>query len=239
MSGYFSNLLARSHGTAEVMRPRVASLFEPVEPQAEVLPEMETAFPASDSEEPQIHVSKHVLPEEAVDAPAPRTARLAAARVEESPDGGKTESISELQKSEPAPFNAAVRASLTETPQPVLRAAKAVEPQIDRRAAQVESSAALTAPSRVETVRTVNAPAAAPPASLTREPGPLTPTPRRPRMQALPAVPAIPQNESEIHVTIGRLEVRAITDSGSKKKERTAPQPMSLSDYLKSRAGGR
>ena len=34
MSGFVLNLLSRSRGTADVVRPRLASLFEPAEPRA-------------------------------------------------------------------------------------------------------------------------------------------------------------------------------------------------------------
>jgi hypothetical protein len=48
-----------------------------------------------------------------------------------------------------------------------------------------------------------------------------------------------PQQAPTVHVTIGRIEVRATPPPVPPPKQRTTPPVMSLDDYLRQRDGGR
>ncbi len=59
-------------------------------------------------------------------------------------------------------------------------------------------------------------------------------------MPTQPPLPAAPRTEtSTIHVTIGRVEVRAALNPSPSKKTTAKPAPMSLEEYLKQRSGER
>jgi hypothetical protein len=51
-------------------------------------------------------------------------------------------------------------------------------------------------------------------------------------------IPATPQPEPVIHVSIGRIEVRAIAENQNARKPREAPPVMGLDEYLRQRARG-
>jgi hypothetical protein len=48
----------------------------------------------------------------------------------------------------------------------------------------------------------------------------------------------MPQPESVVHVTIGRLEVRAAPAPAAPPRHSSGPRPTSLDDYLRQRSGG-
>jgi hypothetical protein len=54
----------------------------------------------------------------------------------------------------------------------------------------------------------------------------------------VPPAPHVSPPEPTIQVTIGRIEVRAVSQQSATPKERTASPVMSLKDYLRSRRGG-
>jgi hypothetical protein len=59
-----------------------------------------------------------------------------------------------------------------------------------------------------------------------------------PRIERIPAVDAAPTPAPSIHVTIGRVEVRAITDAEAPGPARLRPAVTSLDEYLAPRATG-
>ena len=140
-----------------------------------------------------------------------------------------------------------------EEPVPVIR------PSIDRRPTRV--SPLLEKTENVETPRQSNtrrivetvvlqspAPAIAPtpqpsrPEQVAAAPPPFAMPPAQPGRQRRegqrdPPEPPHAQAEPSIHVTIGRIEIRAIEDREPRARRRDAPSPvMTLEDYLKSRA---
>jgi len=66
----------------------------------------------------------------------------------------------------------------------------------------------------------------------------LSPPPNRPRFEAAIREPAVVSSEPAVQVTIGRIEIRAVTDPTPSQKDRADSPVMSLDDYLRSRAGG-
>ncbi|WP_437674841.1 hypothetical protein [Sorangium sp. So ce131] len=75
--------------------------------------------------------------------------------------------------------------------------------------------------------------------SLRRAVAHALPPDRQPRSAALPESAPI-DREPVVNVTIGRLEVRAVQEPRkAPRTEQRGPQPMSLEDYLKGRAGAR
>jgi hypothetical protein len=82
-----------------------------------------------------------------------------------------------------------------------------------------------TLPTRREPVRPISAP----------EP---RPAPRFEFARHVPAPPSAAMPEPIIQVTIGRIEVRAVSEKTIAPKERNASPVMSLNDYLRSRHGG-
>jgi len=63
---------------------------------------------------------------------------------------------------------------------------------------------------------------------------------RRPRFEPQLPVQKAPLNEPSIQVTIGRIEVRAVSEPAARGKERADSPVMSLGDYLKThRSGGK
>ena len=232
MSGYLTNLLARSRGTAEVMRPRIASMFEPVQPEAPVTPEAQPKHTAQEREEDAPEMETRIvtleapqhkpLDHERPEAPAEIEQRVERKEEETSQDPLPTTVRAQVQAAAPAPHARPV-------------ASTPLQPTKPERKANLLP----TAPPAREEVRVVKEAAGAPPRYPTaREQAPLTPPPRRPRFEPMPPVQKAVSSEPEVHVTIGRLEVRAVNESASRKKERPASTVMSLADYLKSRAGG-
>jgi hypothetical protein len=59
-----------------------------------------------------------------------------------------------------------------------------------------------------------------------------------PIRQSQPAQATPGRSEPDIHVTIGRVEVRATTAAATSTSRRTAPQPMSLEEYQRRRGSG-
>src|SRR5581483_6367186 len=66
MNGYLTNLLARSRGTADVMRPRIASFFESVQPEPPMMPETQPTRAIEEREEDAPPVERRAI---ALDTP--------------------------------------------------------------------------------------------------------------------------------------------------------------------------
>lgn len=233
MSGYLTNLLARSRGSAEVMRPRIASLFEPVEAAAEATGQASAELPAPERDEEaaasQTRIAMLEIPREVplerptLQAPVAIEQRLAPQKLESTPPS-EAAAPPRAQAPSPPPAPQALPPKL-EPPQP-----QKPEPQAK------PLPAVSPGREKVGVVKEVLAPP--PPDPIAPRQAPLTPPARRPRLQPIANAQKAPPAEPEVHVTIGRLEVRAVTEPPPRKKERAPSTVMSLSDYLKSRAGG-
>jgi hypothetical protein len=108
-----------------------------------------------------------------------------------------------------------------------------VEPQLDsaaRDAIEMSGVPSPESPPPPSLAVVVRGPVAAPPPATRTAPrraGPVMPR----------ALAAQRRSEPDVHVTIGRVEVRA-TPPPSPPVRRNAPQPMSLDEYLRRRTSG-
>jgi len=91
----------------------------------------------------------------------------------------------------------------------------------------------------VQPARASNAAQAArPTAQLPLQPH-VRPAPLQPRQPELAAALGQAQREADLQITIGRIEVRAVSEARPARAAPTPPRPrVTLEDYLKSRAGG-
>ncbi len=260
MSGYIHNLLVRSRESAEVLRPRVASLFEPAAPRTQ-LPEM--------TEEVDVRVL--------ASTPAVQEADFDERRGEDR--------VEQQQRSDEGPATQVKRERPAQVNQP---AQTAVQPPLAHRAAPLKQRGQETrlpfAPA--EGNATPKPPAPQPEASSTgaeraatapavppavrervmaqavskvesKRPGeddypalkserapvppsrpPLLAPGSRPRLAAPFPVRVEKRTDPVVEVTIGRIEVRAVSEPAKPSRTRQQPAAMSLDEYLKTRARG-
>jgi len=266
MSGFLVNLLARSRGTADVLQPRIASLFEPPETS---LPNAEwSADPESESDAASLPDGTETAaraPRETSGPHVHASMPLRQRTVERDTDldevietslspgvsAGRGAPVSEPatrpRPQEPATMRAAEAAGATATTR--------VDRHVDDIGADGPPATApgrpvertgpdRRAPSRPEMppqAPSLRSNAAANHQSLALRPsatGILSPPPRRPRFEVAPQGPAAVSSEPAVQVTIGRIEIRAVTDPAPPRKERAESPVMSLEDYLRSRARG-
>jgi hypothetical protein len=255
MSGFLSNLLLRSRGAAEVMRPRVASLFEPRNskgPEAEwdleetrETPEAEEPRAPSFEEEPRKVVRRTASHGREIDAPVEFSAQAEQLEVETVERRTVETPLPNIVPQGPwptPPANPAVSERKTALAQPAEALPKIFPhapamPQ-ERRPERLAMAQRLPeAPSPRETIRLRESPAERRTPAMRDRPV-LTPPIERPRMQLMPAAQRPAPSEPTVQVTIGRIEVRAVSEPGPRRKERAAPPVMSLNEYLKTRSGG-
>jgi hypothetical protein len=260
MSGFLTRLLARSFGRVETIRPHVPSLFEPF--TAQQAPVTPAGFDAATDMEESVASDAGLtaagrriarLDERAVVHGQNLTAADGRGRAAEDtqqnlatkPDDGAAKRL----RTPPLQVSATVgnvhRGSgrlPPESSRPSLQAC--VEPLGFREGTSSREQANLREPShsiglstavapRPPNILPVRASASLPPTAA-REPvhfGPLFDQ-QRPQGLQRSAEP-----EPTIQVTIGRIEVRADASSSPPNKERPAPKPMSLDEYLRLRAG--
>jgi hypothetical protein len=261
MSGFLSNLLARSRGTAEVVRPRLSSLFEPadsnwsgtaLEDMSEAFDEAPTPVGAPAPGEPlgapepgkvvhrktleletplQVETSSRVEPIKA-EAPgpgwlqplqlkgmAPTQLSPATPNAPMAERRARVPELREPSRTTPVPAPPVALARKRESVPPTQPWLEAQPPRDSTRLRE----GTLTPAQKVSGVR---------------DQPPLTPPAQRPRFQPLPSQLRPAVSEPAVQVTIGRIEVRAVTEAGPRKQERAASPVMSLNDYLKTRAGG-
>jgi len=266
MSGFLSHLLARSRGTAEVIRPRVASRFEPqgiaagdwgdVSEEFEephTLAEPGTKPDAANEGESRAEVRRPTalradsLSEQELEQPADVIAQS------EHRTPSQFRSIKEFVVTAPEPVLPQQRLSgspATDAPQvvrstrlttpataPKMAAAERLSPLDSRRKAAVdarlrEDPQAIDWPAELhETIpiRQTAAGGTQPSIPAVR---------RRPRFEPQVPVQKAAVSEPSIHVTIGRIEVRAVSEPAARGKERADSPVMSLGDYLKTHRAG-
>jgi hypothetical protein len=279
MSDFLANLLARATGTAESIRPRPISHFEPSAPLPN-LPPQET-LPSEDeaSESVSAPLARKVEPTSRVETAQtlpdpPREPSLDPIRIVRPaiPDSGRPSgdlgrSAKPLSKEvvdavmlEPAipsrtspetwpsakttqihPLQDETRA--TPPPQTV-RETRTIVREVNKTEASSEVAPSKPLQSHVSPVASTGvAPVQANPLrepALSEPPAPVPPMiPRVPQAATRQMTPA--PAEPVIHVTIGRIEVRALPQENSAKQRRASSTVMSLDEYLGSRkkAGAR
>jgi hypothetical protein len=243
MSDFLDRLAARAIGSETALSPRLPSLFEPLQ-RAPIM------SPADAGEVPSHHHDMaSAAPAVPVAAPSPREPARAAGSVEP----GAARIVPVDRAASPAPARAAAnppREPMPSSPRvPAPVPSVVVEPSgtpvaPERQAVGsplVQPRQVHVAPARQETARTpapggalLPAPASVFAATRTTSAGSgRTVTARaaaaRTEGKAAAAV------EPVVHVSIGRLEVRAAPAAAAPSRRREEPRPSSLDDYLRQR----
>jgi hypothetical protein len=215
MSGYLANLAARALGVSDVARPR-PSLFEPRRGGVEPLPAEPEALEARAEEEaapPEKSPPELPLRREQADAPPPRE--------REGPPAPEWERG-------PPPMS---------PPRPAPRRARRARERLHS-----EPEEPVASPAIVPGETATSVPAPEPPLSKDGGEGATEPSRPAPPATALLEPGRLPQRvlppkqapEPTVHVTIGRVDVRAVkADEPTERAKRPRPGPrMSLDDYL-------
>jgi hypothetical protein len=247
VSDFFANVAARAVEGSAAIRPRLATRFEPAarpEPFTEVVVETTAAGPTAPT--PIVPVAEEALtatpsltesaltgsvavppapqamggiPVASVPPAEPPPGRSAMPESPPHDDEDKSATVATPIVAAPAARPEPAAGDVTPTPQ--LSAA----PRGDRAAAQpivekTHRAPPLAAPAFPRTL----------PTSLRRETG-TTPAPR----VAVVEQPVPPPVETIVHVSIGRIELRAPPTPAATKRERVAPAVTTLSEYLQQR----
>ena len=232
MSGYFQSLLARSRTPSSVVRPRVASMFEP--PHISDAPPVEESSTAETSPEPMRAV---------------REAPSIAARVSEQQTHAAARAPEVQVEEVAAPANqrrvsaTPAEAKIMSTPRPEPRIETAVERVVSRLPAPPPSAAEMPpAPAitrELQQTREIH--------ETVREQRTLVDRTilervasagRRPQVRSVNSQSAAAP-EPEIHVSIGRIEVRAVNEpSNPRKAAQQHPPVMGLDEYLRHKSKG-
>jgi hypothetical protein len=262
MSDFFRNLASRAVPDESGVRPRVAGRFEPSEPVAELaeineeIASLADAAPVS-ADSRQRHQTSGMSGFETVAQPRRQAPPPPSAAASESPSPINPDVLDALQSNPPIP----ARSELTPadggeaptamlpamplrmrdpddeaSPQQEERAIDKGEPPVQRPTV-VSPAGAQAAPIGPAAAEPANAPMATAarhrPAS--GKLAPETVVARKPREMPTPA-DALPPPETVVHVTIGRVELRAPTAAAPRKRERAATQVTTLAEYLQKHA---
>ena len=244
MSDFLDRLAARAIGSETTLAPRLPSLFEPL-PRAPIM------SPADESEAPaRAREASPAVPPVPDVAPPPRAPTHARESIE--PRAARVAPVEH-----PAlPTTAGTAADVPHVPMPsppraaspvrAIGAEQASTPPTPERPA-VTSSFAFPRPPRVARTRREAASTPAPNGVLLAAPAPVfastgAASTRSERTVAAQAAAARAEGKADaarepvVHVSIGRLEVRAAPVAAAARR-REGPQPGSLDDYLRQRGG--
>ena len=243
MSDFLDRLAARAIGGETALSPRLPSLFEPLQ-RAPIMP------PADAGEVPAHHRDMaSAAPVVPVAASSPREPARAAGSVERS----AARVVPVDRAAAPAPARAAANSPrepmpsspMVPAPVPSVVVERSGTPVAPERQAigssPVQPRQVHVAPARQETARTP-----APGGALLPAPAPVfaamrTTSAGSGRTVAARAAAARTEGkaaaavEPVVHVSIGRLEVRAAPVAAAPPRRRDGPQPSSLDDYLRQR----
>ncbi|EIL98212.1 MULTISPECIES: hypothetical protein [Rhodanobacter] len=244
MSDFLDRLAARAIGSETSLMPRLPSLFEPLQ-RAPIMPLADAGEALPDRREavPAVHAVPGVAPTSAT--PASTSARPAAAPVAPIKHVvGAVSASAAVSTAQHAltPSTVGARASAPAVDRPAAPPVSA-RPAMPAAPLPVQPRQARVAPDRPETVRTpasngVLLPAPAPVFAVT-----LAAPARSGRTVAARAAAARTEGKADaagepvVHVSIGRLEVRAAPVAAAPPRRRDGPQPSSLDDYLRQRGG--
>jgi hypothetical protein len=256
MSDYLSRLVARAMGASAGLRPRTASLFEPVKPSGHLPSTGEPRSP-SRQEGPEAAIAPpatsarrgHGRRLQETPVPADSTApRLRRGPVDVDPPRPALEAVpesprrthvaphrepTEPARAEPtATRSAAAATALREDgrpgPAPVAFTPASPRPSDPPNAAPpfIDGSRQASVPSTPMPAVSVTPAAALPAATAQRA--------RATRIQSL-ATRAVAAREPHVHVTIGRIEVRAPAQPAPSRREASPSPVMPLDQYLRER----
>lgn len=244
MSDFLDRLAARAIGGETTLAPRLPSLFEPLQ-RAPIMP-LADAREAPPPERCEAAPAMQAVPAEALTsaAPARTSARPAAARV--APIAHVVAATSASAAASAAQYASA----------PPIVGERASTPAVDRPASPsvlarpatpaplpVQPRQVRVAPDRQETARTPASNGALLPTPASVFAAPRTAPARSERTVATRAAAARTEGKADgagepvVHVSIGRLEVRAAPVAAAPPRRREGPQPGSLDDYLRQRGG--
>ncbi|MHB1057962.1 MAG: hypothetical protein ACYC0F_08780 [Rhodanobacter sp.] len=247
MSDFLDRMAARAIGGETPLAPRLPSLFEPLQ-RAPVMPPVDegempargrdagattpVAQTAAPSPRSPAHARESMEPRAARIAPAERPALPTPARA--AADAPRAPVPPSPQAASPVRAIVADRAIAPPTPERPVTAASPVSPRQSHVAPSRQKAVPMPAPSGVLL------PAPAPVFAATGAvPG------RSERTVAARAAAARAESraaaatgESVVHVSIGRLEVRAAPATAAPPRRREGPPPASLDDYLRQRGKG-
>jgi hypothetical protein len=245
MSGLFTDLAARARGEAQAVRPRLPARFETSaqDPLVEISVETPVTAPADDRlEAALVERTMETIAAPAAAAPPGPGEPLAEPPAEPSPNPRSAAARRSAPDAAPAEIRVQVERSRLAADAPTPRAqspdppaAPALAPKVTLREPEVAAPAPLRPSAAAETSL----------ASLERA----SEAPRRLAPRLTPAragptqsPPEQVHEETTVHVTIGRIDLRAAqVPQPPAAKPRTAATPavMSLEDYLQSRRARR
>jgi hypothetical protein len=244
MSDFLDRLVARAIDGGTALTPRLPSLFEPQQ-RAPTMPA------AGEGEAPAHHRdTASAAPGMPIAAPSPREPARAAESVERS--AARVVPVDRTAASVPA--RAAASSPHAPMPPPIMPTPvhsavvdrSSIPARPERQAASpspVQPRRVRVAPARQETARTPASNGALLPASTPVFAAPrAAPAPSERTVGARSAAAraegkATATGEPVVHVSIGRLEVRAAPSAAAPSRRRQEPRPSSLDDYLRQRGG--
>ncbi len=253
MSGFFETVAARARGETPAVRPRLPSRFESAGVGADPFElSIETTAAPWATPEPAAPPDAGPNPRPAISMRGEATPPVAA------PLAARVETV-EVQARPVAPVPPAPRTP--EAPAEMYALAEPA-PALTQRPEVSSPAAVISAPLRSTETTAQPSPRAAPPPDLAVEQRPVTtlasrveytlpaatarqtpaePAPARAtRAERRAAVLAAPREETTVHVSIGRIEVRAAPPAPEPRRREPARSPvMTLEDYLQSRRGRR
>jgi hypothetical protein len=255
MSGFLSRLIGRTRETAEVLRPRVASLFEPGEAARQVETGFESVVDAPVESEmrrtpvplrralhveaapvasvqPQWGKQEEERTERVARVPRqaePESEHRAVANPQVHMEAGEQKPATLWRVRRPV-FEESERAKPKEH-EPVLEVREGVQkPAVREQLNPAEARMATVREDLVNVlpVQRIFAQSAAPSLVVPKQ---------RPQFEAAQSLPRVPASEPVVEVTIGRIEVRAVAEAKGH-KARANPAVMGLDEYLKTRGRG-
>lgn len=248
MSDFLDRLAARAIGGEATLAPRLPSLFEP-SAHTPILPTVQEdttvttrhASPPANDKLPAVEPLRppHATSPRPMDAARPASTEPPLTRMPAPVDASVPDRAAPATaRAAPlAPSLSAPVATTTRAPPPEPASTEPATPSL------VQPRQTRTAPPRIEA-------APAPIGSLLSPPAPVFAIPRvaparegadhaaAVRLRAASAVNrAVAASEPVVHVSIGRLEVRATPAASTPTRRRDEPRPASLDDYLRQRGG--
>lgn len=242
MSDFLDRLAARAIGSETTLMPRLPSVFEPLQ-RAPIMPLADAGEVPPDRREAA--PAMHAMPVEAPTSAAPASTSIQPAAAPVAPVEHVVAAVSpsaaaSAAQHAPAPSTVGERASTSAVDRPAAPSVSA-RPALPATLPPIQPRQTHVAPDRQETVRTPASNGALLPASAPVFAATLTAPARSEHIVAARAAAARTKgkvdaaSEPVIHVSIGRLEVRAAPVAAASPRRRDGPQPSSLDDYLRQR----
>ncbi len=266
MTDFLASIAARSFATTTAIRPRLPSLYVPVRREAVLMvTEAETS-----AARPPDRATTEARQRDGGRPPAPADSMDSAATVSTAPDANQSPRplpAHTVQRGDLAPPVAAPTEEIATQAErvPALPARQdedaresIVEPHVIKPVARLtpqvlpaNQAVALSAPvlaGHVASSESARYGLLVPPritdtlaAELRSSFRSVSTPPLQSGGKAVQQAPSVDAAEPDVHVTIGRIEVRATVENAAARPSRTAPSALSLEEYLRGRAqrGGR